>query len=250
MERISGSVGRGGDNQPVDVTLIQKLLNSYNIPDQDIPLKVDGIAGEKTYKRIETFQKTILLMAHPDGRVDPEGKTFKKLAGMQPASDYSLSEKGIDLLKSIEQLATTPYDDQTGNDTTVWVKGATIGYGHLIAKDEWEKYKNGITELQALELFETDLLPYSNKVKNSVTANITQYEFDALVIFTFNIGTRGFESSSVLKLVNNPAADTSYPSLEDAWMAWNKSQGKINKGLQNRRQAEWNIYSRNIYKKW
>jgi len=30
-------------------------------------------------------------------------------------------------------------------------------------------------------------------------------------------------------------------------MAWDKSQGKYNKGLANRRKVEWKIYSKNIY---
>ena len=250
MDRIRASVGRSGVNQESDVTLIQQLLNSYPIPGETTPLKVDGMAGENTYKKIEAFQTQIVAMAHPDGRIDPDGKTFRKLAGLQPASTYSLSDKGIELLQSIEQLATSPYDDQTGKDISSWVEGATIGYGHLISRTEWSKYKNGVTEQQAHTLFEEDLQPYVNAVRGAITTNITQNEFDALVILTFNIGTNGFESSSVVKLSNNPQATTRYTSLEEAWKAWNKSQGKVNKGLQHRRQAEWNIYSKNIYQKW
>lgn len=70
------------------------------------------------------------------------------------------------------------------------------------------------------------------------------------MIFAFNIGKANFNSSSVLKMINNPSAITPYPSLESAWKAWNKSQGKEMRGLNNRRSAEWDIYSKNIYKKW
>ena len=157
MEKITGSVGRGGDNQTIDVSLIQKLLNSNHIPGETTPLEVDGIISE-------AFQKNILFMTLPDGRVDPDGKTFNKLIAASTETNQAdinaLSVKAIDLLKSIEELATTPYDDQTGKDITHWVEGATIGYGHLIAKDEWSKYQNGITKQQALDLFENDLTPY------------------------------------------------------------------------------------------
>jgi GH24 family phage-related lysozyme (muramidase) len=162
----------------------------------------------------------------------------------------SVSKKGVNLLKSIEQLATTPYDDQTGRDITKWVEGATIGYGHLISNSEWPKYKNGITQDEATALFNDDLKPYVNTVKTKVTADMTQNEFDAMVILTFNIGQRGFTNSSVLKKVNNPSAKTPYKSLEEAWKAWNKSQGVLNKGLINRRQAEWNIYNKGMYQQW
>ncbi|GGB21831.1 hypothetical protein GCM10007414_39030 [Agarivorans gilvus] len=79
---------------------------------------------------------------------------------------------------------------------------------------------------------------------------MTQCQFDALVIFVFNVGIDGFKKSSVVKLINDPKANTSYVNLEGAWKAWNKSQGKVNKGLVNRRAAEWNMFSNNIYKGW
>ena len=250
---ITGSVGRGGINRLTDVKLIQFLLNRYKIPGVITPLKVDGKVGNKTYSRIEDFQKKILNLSAPDGRVDVNGRTFKKLTerpGAKKASQLTLSNKAVDLLKGIEELATKPYDDQTGRDITSWVEGATIGYGHLIAKGHWETYKNGITQAQALSLFKKDLSPFEQKVTSSVTALVTQNEYDAMVILAFNIGSNGFADSSVLKLVNNPVATTPYSSLEKAWKAWNKSQGKFSKGLENRRNAEWNIYSKNIYKRW
>jgi len=254
MTKLTKSVGRGGANRAVDVKLVQRLLNQYKIPRVKVPLEVDGKAGSKTVKRIELFQKKILKMSNPDGRVDPDGKTFKKLTatrpGAKPAASFSLSTEAIDLLKAIEGLTTKPYDDQTGKDISRWVKGATIGYGHLITRRDWGKYKNGITRKQALALFEEDLAPYADKVKTSVIARIKQQEFDALVFLTFNIGLTAFGKSSVLKLVNNPVAKTPYTSLEKAWLAWNKSQGKYNRGLANRRKAEWNIYSKNVYEKW
>lgn len=168
---------------------------------------------------------------------------------MKPASTFQVSAKGSDLLKSIEQRRLEPYDDQTGDAVSSWVKGATIGYGHLIAGDDWNKYVNGITQEQADTLFMQDLEPFANAVRSKVTAEITQNQFDALVIFVFNIDVGGFSTSSALKLVNDPAAVTAYPDLEAAWKAWNKSQGKVMQGLVNRRNAEWDIYSENIYQR-
>ncbi len=216
-------------------------------------LKVDGLVGNQTYSRIEDFQKKVLLMTKPDGRVDVNGRTFKKLVNRpetKRASLFSFSSNATDLLKGIEELALKPYDDQTGRDITTWVAGATIGYGHLISSAEWVTYKNGITQTQALALFKKDLAPFEQTVRTSVTAPIAQYEYDALVILAYNIGRTGLSGSSVLKLVNNPAANTAYSSLEQAWKAWNKSQGRHSRGLDNRRNAEWNIYSKNTYARW
>lgn len=162
----------------------------------------------------------------------------------------TLSTNARELLQSIEQLSITPYDDQTGADITQWVKGATIGYGHLISQAEWPTYKDGIAAEKASELFSRDLKPYVKVVNMKVTGKIRQSEFDAMVILAFNIGTDAFTSSSVLKLVNNPNAKTGYKGLESAWKAWNRSQGVINKGLVNRRKAEWDIYNSGRYRKW
>ena len=114
-----------------------------------MPLTVDGRIGSNTIAWIELFQKQIVKVINPDGRIDPGGKTFVQLAsaaakpGAMAAATFIFSAKGIDLLKSIEELSTTPYDDQTGKDITIWVAGATIDYGHLISKAEWPKYKAG-----------------------------------------------------------------------------------------------------------
>ncbi len=258
MDKIISSVGRDGTNRSADVKIVQKLLNTQKISGVTIPLKVDGKIGSKTTARIEKFQKEILKIVRPDGRVDPNGKTFKKLSAStnkldtKTGTNFTFSQKGINLLKSIEMLATKPYDDQVGikKTITVWVKGATIGYGHLIAEKNWTKYRNGITKAEADTLFKVDLIPFVRTVKTKITATITQNKFDAMVILAFNIGRTGFSNSSVLKLVNNPNAPTRYLNLEAAWKAWNKSQGKVSKGLKNRRDAEWAIYSKGVYEKW
>ncbi len=254
MQTITASVGRDGVNRYSDVVLIQHLLNQYDIPDELIPLKVDGQSGQKTEDRIEAFQRHLLGMSHPDGRVDVDGRTLRRLieirAGARAVTALDISIKAIELLKAIETLATEPYDDQTGEEVDHWVRGATIGYGHLIGRDEWPRFAGGITEAQAEQLFQDDLQPFLSALRSVVTVPLKPQEFDALIIFMFNIGRSAFANSSVLRLINNPAARTRYPSLEQAWKAWNKSQGRISRGLQNRRNAEWNIYAHNIYERW
>lgn len=161
-----------------------------------------------------------------------------------------ISPKGLKLLKSMEGLRSKPYDDQTGDPITSWQKGATIGYGHLIAKSEWHKYENGITEKEATALLRRDVKPYISAVQNNVKASLSQEQFDALVLFVFNIGKSGFRRSSLLKLINNANAKTPYKNLESAWKAWKKSQGKVMKGLKRRRKTEWKLYSQGVYQTW
>lgn len=166
------------------------------------------------------------------------------------ANEFSLSAAAINLLMEVETLRLSPYDDQTAKNIINWVEGATIGYGHLIIKCDWDTYKNGISEPHAKSLLDSDLNPFLAIVQSSVTAKLAQNEFDAMVILAYNIGAQAFSESSVVKLVNNPKAKTQYKDLEAAWKAWNKSQGKVMKGLNNRRQCEWDIYTQAIYKRW
>lgn len=78
MTMITASVGRGGINREHDVRTVQELLNkNRNFPLKSI--KVDGKIGSETITAIEDFQRQIVKFAHPDGRVDPDGKTLRAL---------------------------------------------------------------------------------------------------------------------------------------------------------------------------
>jgi hypothetical protein len=80
MKSILKSVGQGGANQMADVKVIQQLLNSHtSAVGLTIPLRVDGAAGPKTISTIKEFQKRVVGLAVPDGKVDPGGRTLAKL---------------------------------------------------------------------------------------------------------------------------------------------------------------------------
>ena len=158
------------------------------------------------------------------------------------------SKEAIDLLKGIERLSLVPYDDQTGDQIDEWYQGATIGYGHLIRQDEWSQWGREITQAEADELFQNDAEPMIEAVNNSINNELSQQQFDACVILTFNIGAHGFSTSSVAKVLNGEP--TKYRSIDDAWLAWNKSQGQVNVGLNNRRKCELRIFHEGIYERW
>lgn len=168
-----------------------------------------------------------------------------------PARCFSMSGDGENLLKSVEELRLEPYDDRNpSKKLDQWNKFATIGYGHLISKSEWSTYKKGIDKNQADLLFQNDLKPFADAVRSSISTNLQQYQFDALVMLAYNIGIGGFKGSSVVKMINDPCAKNSYATLEDAWKAWNKTGGKVSQGLINRRDAEWKVFTQATYEKW
>lgn len=94
---IVESVGRDGANKKPDIRKIQKLLNAI-FP--ATPVEVNGECGPTTIRRIERFQRR--FMRTPDGRVDPGGRTLRRLnaaaPGMQAewggdSSKWSLEKK-------------------------------------------------------------------------------------------------------------------------------------------------------------
>lgn len=160
------------------------------------------------------------------------------------------SKQCLGLLKSVEGVRLEPYDDQTGKEIDTWCQGATIGCGHLIPWYEWPKFAAGITEVESDELLLKDLEPAMGIIREKVIVSLSQQEFDALVMFVFNIGVGAFAKSSAVKMINDPCAVTKYPSLELAWKAFNKSQGHVMEGLNNRRACEWNVWRHGTYERW
>lgn len=155
-----------------------------------------------------------------------------------------LSKNGIKLLSKWEGCRLMPYDDQTGKTIDYWTDTATIGVGHLIHEDEWRKFESGISQEYADKLLAIDIEPRENTVNHALEVEVNQSQFDALVIFVFNIGSSGFVNSSARKIINDPKHHgTGYDNLETAWKAWNKSKGKVMEGLVNRRLKEWSLYN-------
>jgi len=77
--RLIGSVGRQGKNLPDDVRLIQQMLNQQIRPPMAL-LAVNGIASDNTCRAIEDFQRRVVQLSRPDGRIDVNGMTWNALA--------------------------------------------------------------------------------------------------------------------------------------------------------------------------
>ena len=81
---ITGSVGEGGVNHKEDVIAVQKLLSAAG----RYPEPADGTCDAALIQAIRDFQAG--FASHPDGRVDPDGATLRRLnAAAAPASEWS-----------------------------------------------------------------------------------------------------------------------------------------------------------------
>ena len=81
------------------------------------------------------------------------------------------------------------YYDKTGKYITEYKKGATIGWGHWIKnEEEFNRYKDGITEQEAIRLKQQDLKEAEEKVRKHIKVPITQDMCNALVSRAYNGG--------------------------------------------------------------
>ena len=254
-QQLNIELAEQDDGEALDFILGHQLIVIANTADgKNVQRQIHQVEGNILPTRIYTTEEQelhthLIYSQHYDSMKDESIVTPMKITALEK-KDLQFSRKGMNLLKNVERLRLKPYDDQTGKLITKWVKGATIGYGYLVPKTEWSLYKFGITKIEASSLFLQSLTPFIDTVNKSITISLSQNEFDACVILAFNIGKSAFSSSSAVKLINNPNSKTTYSSLEQAWKAWNKYQEKINRGLINRRECEWQIYLNNTYKNW
>jgi lysozyme len=139
--------------------------------------------------------------------------------------DYS--NQGLRLTESFEGLRLEAYKDVAGT----W----TIGYGHIAGVCEGMT----CTQEQAEAWLQEDTAWAASVVNRYVTVPVTQGQFDALVDFTFNLGSGHFKNSHLLQLVN--AGDLT--GAADEFEKWAYAGGHVVAGLLRRRQAEKDLFT-------
>jgi len=139
----------------------------------------------------------------------------------------NLGYKGTDLLKFYEGCKLVAYQDSVG----VW----TIGYGHT--KGVYEGMT--ITQEQAEQMLLDELKEYESYIDDLVTVPLNQNQFDALVVWVYNLGPTNFRKSTLLKELNNG----NYQAVPIEIKRWNKAGGQVLEGLIKRRKAEANLFS-------
>lgn len=141
-------------------------------------------------------------------------------------------EAGIALIKSYEKLRLKAYAATADEKARgIW----TIGWGHIADVREGDT----CTEAEAEAFLREDLADAEKAVNDSVTVPLNQNQFDALVSFTFNVGTGAFRSSTMLRKLN----DGNYDGAAMEFARWNKQSGQVLNGLTKRRAEERDLFS-------
>lgn len=132
------------------------------------------------------------------------------------------SKSGLQLTERFEGVRLSAYQDTAD----VW----TIGYGHT------HQVKQGDTcTIEQAEQWLLEDTEWAVRVVNTlVRVNLTQGEFDALVDFTFNLGSGSFQHSNLLRLIN----EGNLTDAANEFEKWDKAGGQVVAGLLRRRQAE------------
>jgi len=149
-----------------------------------------------------------------------------------------LSNKGIQLIKDFEGLRLNAYKCSANV--------ATIGYGSTYYPDKSNvKMGDVLRDKEEAEILLINTLVdydiYVSKYTKSV--KLTQYQFDALVSFAFNVGLGNLSKSTLLKMVLTNPND---PNIALEFAKWNKGGGKVLKGLVKRRAKEAELYFKKV----
>lgn len=113
------------------------------------------------------------------------------------------------------------------------VKGdvPTIGFGTT----EGVRMGDTITVERALVRLLSDASKFEQAVRNCAPVPMYQYEFDAYVSLTYNIGAGAFCSSTLVRYLN--AGD--YKRACEEILRWDKFKGRTLPGLTKRRKEEY-----------
>lgn len=139
----------------------------------------------------------------------------------------NISPQGVEHIKSFEFFSPRVYTCPAGYKT--------IGYGHLLLSTE--RYTE-LTSEQADEILYQDITLAEMAVLRLIRVKLTQYQFDMLTSFTFNLGGAALQSSTLRQKINR----LEHHLVAKELMRWVYAGGKILPGLLRRRFIEGAIY--------
>ncbi|MBQ3529490.1 MAG: SH3 domain-containing protein [Oscillospiraceae bacterium] len=203
-------------------------------------------------KRIISFLIAIIMLLGfvPVGSIPVQAEetvpatTEETVSAVTEPSILTASDNCLSVLKAEEGFSKTPYWDFTQY---------TVGYGTRCPADMVEYYtQNGITEAEAETLLRNHLAGVERdihvKVIDRYGLELTQNQFDALVLFSYNCGT-GWAYETGGTFHQAIATGATGNDLIRAFALWCSAGNQIRTFLLRRRLSEANMYLNAVYSK-
>ena len=143
-----------------------------------------------------------------------------------------ISQTGVDLIRWFEGCKLKPYLCPAG----YW----TVGYGHVIGNGKTKPEKQLYTQEEVNELLRTDLVRFEQGVLRYCPVHLTQFEFDSLVSFSFNLGLGVLQRSTLRRKILRQDKQAAARNI----LKYNKAGGQVLKGLTRRREAEYRMFTK------
>ena len=143
-----------------------------------------------------------------------------------------ISNAGIELIKRFEGVRSRPYRDCIG----LW----TVGVGHLIGdgKSLPESWNKVFTKEEIDALLIQDLSRFERGIALQLPVSLKQCEYDALCSFAFNLGLGTLQRSTIRQALLRGDKKLAAEKI----LKYCYAGGKVVKGLQLRRQAEYKMF--------
>jgi lysozyme len=141
-------------------------------------------------------------------------------------------ESGLEIIKMFEGFRSEPYLCPAGV--------ATIGFGSTrgIDGNRVTLGHSAINRDEAEEMLAHDLQNIEKSVGRLIRVALTQNQFDAIVSFTYNLGSGRLQSSTLRSKLNRE----DYEGAADEFPKWVKAGGKRLSGLVKRRFVERKLF--------
>lgn len=135
----------------------------------------------------------------------------------------------IELIKLLEGYRSKPYPDETG---------FSVGYGHYIGT---QKKNISVSKEQAHNWLLQDVKKREDMLAKILTVNLSQRQFDALVLWGFNFSEYRYKEATFFKQINQKAQ---MADIVKSWKMWYspKSSLAVQRNLKHRRQMETDLF--------
>lgn len=149
-----------------------------------------------------------------------------------------VDDHGRELIAKFEGKQNRAYKDSVGIPT--------IGIGFIrytLGDKAGQKVQMGdlISDEEIAAEFANQIQRYEKAVRDAVKVELTQSQFNACVSLCYNIGEAAFTRSTLVRELNQRR----YQAACREFTKWNKADGRVIKGLVNRRAEEQEEFFRN-----